>query len=50
MRDNDESSLRECLRYFVKRPWRFLAEMIGLIAFFGLGYALLILGMAYGLT
>ena len=50
MIERDESSLRECLRYFVKRPWRFLAEVFGLVAFFGLGYALLILGMAYGLT
>lgn len=49
MIERDESSLRECLRYFAKRPWRLLAEILGLIAFFGIGYVLLILGMAYGL-
>jgi hypothetical protein len=41
--------LREALRYYVKHPWTFLAELVGLMSIFGLCYALLLIGYAMGL-
>lgn len=46
----DMEELREALRYYIKHPWTFLAELIGLLSIFVLGYVFLLLGYAVGLT
>ena len=46
----DMEELREALRYYVKHPWTFLAELLGLLSIFGLGYIFLLFGHALGLS
>lgn len=41
---------REALRFYIKNPWTFLAELLGVLSIFGLCYVLLILGHALGLN
>lgn len=46
----DMEELREALRYYIKHPWTFLAELLGLLSIFGLGYIFLLFGHALGLS
>ena len=42
--------LKEAIRYYIKHPWIFLVEMIGLFSLFFLGYVFLLFGHALGLN
>lgn len=42
--------LREALRYYIKHPWTFLGELVGLLGLFFIGYLILLFGYAFGLT
>lgn len=42
--------LREALRYYIKHPWTFLGELLGVLGLFFLGYIFLLLGHAFGLS
>ena len=41
--------LREALRYYIERPWTFLAELFSLFGLFFIGYLFLLFGHALGL-